>query len=71
MSSFPTTEEGWRAEADVMRRAINSAPNLFALDSLMDVMKPKLDALKVVSESAHDFLMERAELRRRAMAEGV
>lgn len=67
MSPFPTTEEGWHEEAKRMLKAINDAPNLFALASLMDVMKPKLAALKAFSEKAHDHLVTRAETRRQAM----
>lgn len=69
--AFPTTEEGWHEEAKRMLKAINSAPDLFALESLMAVMKPKLAALKDFSETAYEHLMQRAELRRRAMTEGV
>lgn len=67
MTAFPATEEGWRKEALVMRKAIDAAPHLFALDSLMDTLKPKLEALKAFSEPAHDFLVTRAEKRRQAM----
>lgn len=54
-----------------MLKAINSAPDLFALESLMQAMAKKLGALKAFSQIAYEHLMQRAELRRRAMTEGV
>ena len=69
MTKPPIDEEGWREEAERMRKAIQSAPHLFALESLMEVKEPKMAALRAFSESAHDHLAALAERRRRAMTE--
>ena len=69
MTKFPTDEEGWREEAERMRKAIQSAPHLFALESLMEAMGPKMVALKQFSQPAHDHIAALAERRKRAMTE--
>lgn len=61
------SEPDWETEAKVMLRAINTAPHLFALHSLMRVMGPKLARLADVSPKAAAHLRTRAEERERVM----
>lgn len=57
----------WEAEARTMLRAVNTAPHLFALDSVATVMAPKLAKLEEVSPKAARHIRDRIAERRHAM----